>query len=361
MRVLCITNHSDRPEAETFIGLKQQGVNIQVLCPSTAPHFQRLQKAGVPVTDFKLSGRIDVRGIRFIRKVINDYRIDILHLFNNRAVSNGILAARHLSVKIIAYRGTVGNVSYFDPGSWMTYLNPRIDRIICVSEAVRQFFLQMDWMGLRLPAQKPVTVHKGHDLSWYAQPPGDIRQLGIPDGAFVVVCTGRFRPHKGIHILIEAMRYIPASLPIHLLLIGDMNTRPLHRLIRRDPHAERIHLAGYRTDAPALQAACDVAVLPALRREGLPKVVIEAMAYGVPPIVTDSGGSSELIEEGVSGLIVKSGESKALADAILSLYHNPEQRAAMGRKAQDRIGTCFRIETTIAKTLDIYADCLSRC
>jgi glycosyltransferase involved in cell wall biosynthesis len=359
MRVLCITNHSDRPEAETIIGLKNLGVEIQVLCPASAPHFQRFSEAGVPVTDFTLRRRFDLRGIRFIRHFLPDHRIDILHLFNNRAVSNGILAARKRAVKIIAYRGIVANVSFLNPGSWVTYLHPRVDRIICVSEAVRLFFLNMKMLRLRFPPEKPVTVYKGHDLSWYKDPPGDLSQFGIPEGAFVVGCTGRFRARKGIHVLIEAMKHISQTLRVHLLLIGDMDTPKLHRLIRKSPHPNRIHLAGHRSDAPALQAACQVIALSALRREGLPKVVIEAMAYAVPPIVTDSGGSPELVEDGISGIIVRAGDAKQIAEAVLTLYHNPERRIVMGRNARMRIENFFRIETTIAQTLDVYTSCLA--
>jgi len=358
MRVLCITNHSDRPEAETIIGLKKRGVKIQVLCPESAPHFKRFLESGVPATHLKLSSRIDFSSIRFIRRFIEEQKFDILHLFNNRAVSNGILAAKNLPVKIIAYRGTVANVSFFDPGSWMTYLHPRVDRIICVSEAVRNYFLNMKWLWLRFPVKKPITVYKGHDLTWYTQTPGNLNSFGIPKDAFVVGCTGRYRPHKGIHVLVDAMQYLPKNLPIHLLLIGEMNAPALHRLIRKNSNTRQIHLTGYRSDAPALQAACSVTVLPALKREGLPKVVIESMAYGVPPIVTDAGGSHELIEDGISGLVVKAGDGKQIAEAILALYHDPARRNAMGRNARIRIDTCFRLEKTIAQTLEVYNNCL---
>ena len=75
--------------------------------------------------------------------------------------------------------------------------------------------------------------------------------------------------NKGIHVLIDAMRYIiPEGLPIHLLLIGNLNTPALRRQIERNPREEHIHLAGYRMDAPALQAACNAVVLPTIWREG---------------------------------------------------------------------------------------------
>ena len=354
MKVLCVTGHGDRPETETIAGLRRRGVDIQVACPADAPHRRLLCRAGVPLSDLAPKRRIDREMIGRIRRMLVEERFDILHLFNNRAVSNGILAAGRLPVKIVAYRGIVGNVSFFNPASWMTYLNPRVDRIVCVAEAVRQHFLEMNVLGLRVPADKPVTIYKGHHLDWYTAAPVDLGPFGIPDGAFVVGCTANFRPRKGIRFLLKATHRLQEIKNGHLLLIGNMNDPSVADQIRKSPMADRIHLAGFRRDAPAVQASCDVVVLPAVRREGLPKVVIEAMAYGIPPIVTDSGGSPELIENGVSGLIVPPKDAGAIADAILRLYRDPGQRRQMGREAKARIADRFSIEDTIGRTHLLY-------
>lgn len=354
MRILCVTGHGDRPETETIIGLKNRGVEIEVLCPDSAPHFQRFQNAGVPIGHLRIKSRLDRHAIHTIRKYLVEKNIDILHLFNNRAVSNGLVAARRLPVTIIGYRGIVGNVSYINPASWLTYLHPRIDQIVCVAEAVRQFFLHLHFLWHRFPGNKVVTIHKGHDLAWYTAKPADLSPFGIRPTDFVVGCTANYRPRKGLHILIEAMNNLPENLPIRLLLIGDIHAPRLLNQIQRNTKKNRIHLTGYRQDAPALQAACDTVVLPALRREGLPKVIIEAMAYGIPPIVTDSGGSPELVENGISGIIVPPGDPREIAQAVLRLQKDGQYRKIMGKRARERIASSFRIETTIAKTMELY-------
>lgn len=354
LRVLCITSHSDRPEAETFIGLRRAGVEIEVLCPSDAPHYEHIRQAGVPIAPLTLKGRFDWEGIRLIRERLKNGPFDILHLFNNKAASNGIFASYGLPVKIVCYRGIVGNVSFFDPASWMTYLHPKVDRIICVAEAIRRFFLDMSLLGMHLPSRRFVTIHKGHDLSWYQEPPVDLTSVGIPGDAFVVGCIANIRPRKGIGVLIDAARHLPEGTPIHFLLVGNMNSETLQRQIAQSPWRDKIHQTGFRRDAPALMAACDVSVLPALKREGLPKVVIESMAYATPAIVTDSGGSPELVVDGDSGLVVPPGNARAIAEAILLLFNNPDKRVLMGHRAKERIGTAFRIEDTILKTLALY-------
>ncbi len=356
MRVLCITSHSDRPEAETFISLRAAGVDLEVICHPEAPHIQRLRDAGVPVTAMALKGRHDKKGTAAIRERLQENNYDILHLYNNKAAANGIRAARGIDLKIICYRGIVGNVSYLDPASWGTYLHPRVDRIVCVAEAIRKYFLDMRCLWMRMDPNKVRTIHKGHDLSWYQDQPGDLTQFGIPEDAFTVGCIANIRPRKGIDVLIEAARHLPIDAPVHFLLVGNMDNEKLQQQIAQSPWRDRIHLTGYRTDAPALMAACDVSVLPAIKREGLPKVVIESMAYGTPAIVTDSGGSPELIEQGKNGLIVPSGEARPIAEAIMALQMDPEMLAMMGMEAKKRIGTAFRVESTMEKTLALYRE-----
>ena len=82
------------------------------------------------------------------------------------------------------------------------------------------------------------------------------------------------------------------------------------------------------------------------------------MAYGVPPIVTDVGGSPELIENGISGIVIEPANPREIARAVLDLYRSEKERVTMGEEAKKRIASCFRIHTTIQETADLYRDCL---
>jgi glycosyltransferase involved in cell wall biosynthesis len=351
-----VTGHPDRPEAETFIGLAARGYPIHVCCAPDAANFPLLEAAPVEVVPFEIGGRYDPRAVARLRRKIAEFKPDILHLFNNRAVLNGLIAARGARVKIVAYRGNVGNVSAFDPLAWLRYLNPRIDRIICVSDAVRDSLARVGVPGLRIHSRKLVTIHKGHDLSWYSAAPADLVAAGVPADAFVVGCVANWRPRKGIEVLIDACEQLAVDVPVHLVLVGKMGNPKLAKRIAGCGWRERIHLLGYREDAAAVAGAFDVAVLPALRREGLPKTVIEAMAYGVPTVATRVGGVSELIEDGVSGLIVPPGDARALGAAIRRLTASADLRASLGTQGRERIRTAFRIDATIAKTAAVYGD-----
>jgi glycosyltransferase involved in cell wall biosynthesis len=355
IKALCITEDPDRPTTATFVGLKRAGVDVTVICPPASERRAWLVEKGVPVLDLILSKRFDRDGVRELRVELTRGRYDILHLFGNKALQNGLAASRGLPVKIVAYRGIVGNVSFFNPVSWLRFLNPRIDRIVCVANAVRDYFLQMRPAFLRLPPERLVTIYKGHSLDWYRAEPADLRTIGVPKRAFVLACVANYRPRKGIEVLVDAFGSLPEAWNAHLLLIGGgMDATELARRIAASVAASRIHALGYRQDAPSLTAACDVFVLPSTKREGLARSLIEAMAYGVAPVVTDCGGSPELVVEGQSGLIVPVRDAAALASAISRLHADPDLRRRLGVGARERIRNDFRIEDTIARTLELY-------
>jgi glycosyltransferase involved in cell wall biosynthesis len=352
IKALCITEDPDRPTTATFVGLKNAGVDIAVICPA-GERRDWLEDNGVRVLEVPLRKQFDGEAVRRLRAELEQRHYDILHLFSNKALQNGLAASRGLPVKIVAYRGIVGNVSFFSPVSWLRFLNPRIDRIVCVADAVRDFFLAMRPKFLRMPPERLVTIYKGHSLDWYRAAPADLMTAGVPAEAFAIACVANYRPRKGIEVLVDAFGRLPPH--AHLLLIGGgMDAPRLARAIAASAAAERIHVLGYRSDAPALTAACRAFVLPSTKREGLARSLIEAMAYGVPPVVTNCGGNPELVVHGVSGLVVPVADAAALAAAIQSLCDNEALRARLGAAARERIGRDFRIEDTIAKTLALY-------
>ena len=356
IRSLCITESADRPSVATFIGMHNAGIEVTVVCPEDHPNHKVLTDAGVATVDIRLPTNFNKEGIAALRKELVRGRYHIMHTYNNKAVSNGLRACKGLPIKVVCYRGIVGAVGFLDPMSWLRYLNPRIDRIICVADAIRRHFLEMQPAFLRMPAERPVTIHKGHKLEWYTATPADLTNYGIPEDAFVVGCTANYRPRKGIDYLIDAIDALPQDLPVHLMLVGHMEAAKLTRRIERSPAKDRIHRVGFVTNAPELSAACDVFCMPSTKREGLARSIIEAMVYRVPPVVTDSGGSPELVVDGESGFVVPPKDAQAIANAIETLYRDGELRERMGIAARERIATAFRNEDTVRKTIALYEE-----
>ena len=211
--------------------------------------------------------------------------------------------------------------------------------------------------GIRMRRDVPVTIHKGHRPELYEGDAEDLKQYGIPDNTFVVACTVRAVPRKGVTVFIEAINNLPPGLNIHFLMAGTRMDSNLHKeLVSESVYAENIHLFGFLKRMPWILKNADVSVLPSLKREGLPRAALEAMIAGVVPIVTDVGGSPELVEDGESGFVVPPGESKPITDKILELYNDRELHARMSVAARDRIRTDFTVEETARKTIEVYRE-----
>jgi L-malate glycosyltransferase len=347
--------HNIRPEAEMIVGLKGRGLDVEVMTRADCWYARRMAGLGIRIHDYSPPAKFSLAAIAQIRRTLREGRHDILHLFNNKAIVAGVQAAWGLPVRVVTYRGQTGNISRFDPVAYLTHLSPRVDRIVCVAEAVRQGLLR----EVRDP-RRLVTIYKGHDLGWYAGiEPSDLSLIGVPRDAFVVTCVANNRPRKGVPVLIEAVGQLPPESPVHVLLVGSgMDSGPIRQLIADSPQPWRLHACGHRDDVLPLVAASQATVLPAIKREGLPKTVIESMALGIPPVVTATGGSPELVEPGRSGLVVPPGDAAALAAAMTWLAADAPRAQVMGRHARERLSARFTLEASIDAHQHLYEELL---
>lgn len=347
-KLLVVTSFSDHSEISLYSRLVSAGMQLHMICDPTAPEYRQLQAAGIAVSTMKIRNRLDIIAALKLRKQIRAIQPDIIYAPQNKSLSVSLMASSGFPAKIMAYRGTIGHLSRFDPASWLTYLNRRVDMIVCVSDAVQKYLLT-----LQIPELRLTTIYKGHDLSWYKPAErSSLAEFGIPRNSFVVGFAGNIRPVKGIDVLIKSMAEISCSTrPVHLLLTGTVRDEKIRKLIMKSPAAGKIHLAGFRPDAASLMGTCDVFVMPSRAREGLPRAVIEAMAQGVPAIVTSIGGMPEIVQDNVSGLIVPPEDSLALATAISRLAENPAELRLLAENARLRISRKFNISKTMKQMM----------
>lgn len=323
------------------------------MTPRESVYNDRLRAAGIPIHDFAPRRKVERRAIREIRRVLEMHAFDIAYLFNNKAIANAVWAARRLPVKLVTYRGQTGNIRRIDPSSYLTHLHPRVDAIICVSDAVRDDLRPQT----RIP-DRVVRVYKGHDLAWYDDDPADLSQFGIPSDAFMVGVVANRRPRKGFEYVVASAEHLARDSGVRFLLVGrGTDDADLREMAKRFP--DRFFHAGFRRDAPALIAACQASLLAAVKGEGLPKSVIESMAVAVPPIATTTGGSPELIVDGESGLLIPPRDAPAIAEAASRLAHDRAAARAMGERARERIATHFNIADSVRETIAVFQSLLA--
>ena len=356
-KVLVVSSYKDtwnavRPEGEMLIGLHRQGVDIQVMTQGDADFAARFREAGIRVIDFHPRKKFDREAVRRIRAELTGQDRQILHLFNNKAIRNGIAAARGLPVKVVTYRGYTGNIHWWNPVSYLTHLSPRVDKITCVSDAVKESFERQ----LFFPKGKAVTVSKGHDPAWYADiQPAGLSEFSLPGNAVAVAVVANARRMKGIPFLIEATHRIPPGLPVYFLMIGrGLEGGKTGQLVARSPLRDRFIFTGFRSDVLSLVSACDISLLPSVKGEGLSKVLLESMFLGVPAIMTNIGGNRGLAIHGETALVVPACNPDALAEAVILLAENPELRREMGPKGRAFVRSHFGIDRSVAEMKAVY-------
>ncbi|PCJ48271.1 MAG: glycosyl transferase family 1 [Gammaproteobacteria bacterium] len=351
------STNSFRPEREIFEGLARKGHDVTLMTRGSEEQLAILKKAGIRVIDGEASKKICLESIKTIRKELKHNHYDIVYATNSKTIPNAGFACIGLKVKFVVYRGTTGGLYRHDPTAYLTILHPRVDGVVCVSEAVRQDVLKQVWKN----KQKVVKIYKGHNLHWYKdKPTADLSEFGIKKGDYTVICAVNARPSKGIAVMLEASNYLADIGNLHLLLVGrGMDKNPYTDLINNSKMSERIHLTGYRYDAPSLTKASDVLVQPSISGEGLPRAVMEAMGIGTAVVITPTGGGKEIIEDGESGFIVPIKDPKAIASKVRELYHNPQLAKKMVDINLAKIAGELSSETTVENYISYFEKLVS--
>ena len=363
MKIMVFSSYMDawnsvRPEAEMFIAIAQQGHQVTVVTQGNSDYVARFRDQGLTVIDTYPTKKICCNTIKQLRHELKKDHYDIVYATNSRTIPNAAFACIGIpETKLVTYRGTVGGLYRHDPSAYLTHLHPRVDGISCVADKVREDVAKQVWSN----KHNVVAIHKGHNLAWYQTQAADLSILNITADDFIIICVANARPSKGVHVLLEAMQYLVKEPNIHLLLAGrGIDTAANQKLAQQASYPNNIHFLGYRTDVPELMAAADVQIQPSVSGEGLPKTVIEAMAMAIPSIVTTTGGNAEIVTDGVTGFVVETNDSHAIADKINYLYHNHNEAKTMGLKAQNYIATTLSVDNTAKQHLAFFKRLLTQ-
>jgi glycosyltransferase involved in cell wall biosynthesis len=278
---------------------------------------------------------------------LRDWDAGVLCCHGYKADLVGLLAARRAKVPVIAmshgWTAETWKVRVYEALDRACLR--RMDRVVCVSAGQGR---KVGRAGVR--ADRVAIIRNAVCVERFDQVnPADRRVL---EGMFprapdrIVGSAGRLSPEKGFGVLVEAAAIVARSDPgAGFIHFGD---GPLHKVIRRRI-AElgldgRFILAGLRDDLDRFLPHWDLCVLPSFT-EGLPTVVLESYAAGVPVVATAVGGTPEAVAEGVDGYLVPPGDPAALAGRIIDVLKLGDERKAMGRRGRERIRVEFTFDT----------------
>jgi glycosyltransferase involved in cell wall biosynthesis len=360
MKVLIITNlclgkSATLPKRSLIKGLHSKGVDITVVAHWPTPESLDLESAGIRVVYQPIIKKIDFAAIRRIRSILNEERYNLLHCTYSKAITNGLIASKGFDIKIVGYFGSL-SLHWYDPFAYYSFLNRRIDKLICLSDGVEKHVMKQ---APRRMKDKTIRIYKGYNPEWLKEVvPASRRDLKIPEDAFVVCCVANIRKIKGVDYLIKAAGLLPENLPVWFLLVGKgSNSGSVHRFIGKTRYHNNFITIGYTEDPLAYTSICDLYIQPSLS-EGLGRSVIEAMCLRKPVVVTDKGGAKELVVQGVNGYVVPVRSAQAIAETISKCYENRGNLIEMGEKARERILNDFSPQAMIDQTFDLYKNLL---
>ena len=317
---------------------------------------QRIRFLGIPVTDLRMTAKWRLDALWRLYRLLRQRRPDILHTWMFHANFPGRLLGRLAGVPIIITsrrNEDIGGVLRERLNRWTARLD---DRVIAVCEVARRAEIER----ARVSPDHVVTIYNGIDVERFSAIGAEsgirVRQeFGIPAGVPLIGAVGRLHPQKDFAGLLQSMAAVQKHIsPARLLLTGEGELRDdLETQARSLGISEIVTFAGFRSDVPEILAACDVFVLPSLW-EGLPNVVLEAMALGLAVVATRVGGVPEIVIDGETGLLVPPGEPETLAEALVRLLRDPDLRSRMGRAGRRRVEQRFSASQMVCETEALY-------
>ena len=321
-----------------------------------------IEEAGYKV--FYLSNKEHIKLFSFtilckLVRILKNHNVDILHCHAHKSTVYGTIAAIFAhTLLVMSHVHGLNRSRNFRRKLVNFLLFRKVSRIIPVANSVKKDVLKGNWF---LSAKKLSVLENSIDYKRFA----DVmvskqeakRMLGLSPDTFIFGTIGRLAPTKGLPYLIEAFSKMKVQIPsAHLILLGDGGLKPeLEKLVAEMPCCDSIHFLGYRTNIEALLRGLDVFVLSSVA-EGMPRVILEAMAAGAPCIATAVGGIPEIFNNDENaGFLVPPKDSAALAQAMIRIATMPKQELdTLIGNAQNRVREFYTHQVVREKLRMLY-------
>jgi glycosyltransferase involved in cell wall biosynthesis len=298
-------------------------------------------------------------------KSLRRERTEILHTYGFYPNVFAIPAARLAGVPV-----RIGSIQ--DIGDTYTFWQHKVQK---------QCLRMADHIVVNAEAIKQDLVRRGYDLGRLSVIPNGTdcerfrlrgngeavrREWNIPPDVPVVGVLARLMRIKGQEVFLHAAALMASNNPdVRFMIVGDNSNDhgykdELKRLAARLGLADRVLFTGFRVDVPDLLAALSVVVSPSLGLEGMSNSVLESMAAGVPVVATQVGGTPEIVEDGVTGLLVPPGDSEELAAAISRLLADNTLAKRLVESARRRVFSRYSLERAVESTERLYHELLMR-
>jgi glycosyltransferase involved in cell wall biosynthesis len=325
----------------------------------------------VPELVREVSPLRDFAALRMLRRLIRVGRYDIVHTHTAKAGILGRFAARGVAGPVIVhtlhgstFHGTLSRAEYLLYWGLEKAAAAFTDRIISVGEDLRERYLKA---GIGRPDQYQL-IRSGMELSDFSaaanmglQRRAAVRRtFGAPPDSPLVGMVARLEARKGYRYFLDLAETVLQGIPeAHFVGFGAGDQhRDLQNDVERRGLRDRVHFPGFRHDIADVLAVLDVAVLTSLW-EGLPRVLVQAAACGVPAVSFAVEGAHEVVKQGVNGWVVPLRDVPRMADRVVALLSDPGLARAMGAAGQDLVSEMWTAENMVRQIAGTYSELIA--
>ncbi|OGR80721.1 MAG: hypothetical protein A2X32_09260 [Elusimicrobia bacterium GWC2_64_44] len=342
--------------------LRALGHENIIACPLGGDLGRKAGADGFEVRHFQPRRDYDLKTARALARLLEELKPDVMQAHHPKAHAMGLLAkflSSHKPVFIFTRRVSHPIVKGFF--AKLKYTSSLIDGVIAVADSVRGILTDYGVEPGRVR-----TVYSGTDPARFSPRPPDagiLKELALPPGLPVVMLVGNFSAHKGQHILLRAARELYArGLDFALVFAGrGTDSAELKALYRAESlPEEKARFLGLRDDVENLLTAASVSVNAAVKGEALSGSIRESLAMGVPAVASDISGNSEIVKEGVTGLLFPPGDSAALAARLETVLKDPGLRERFSAASVSLVRENFTTAIMARRTLEYYRELLAR-
>jgi glycosyltransferase involved in cell wall biosynthesis len=336
----------------TVLGLRARG-HRTVLVAHPDGELARRASEGHDLIRLAPAHEMDFAAAFRLARVLRELEPDVIHAHDPHAVSMASMALSTLSDRrhpllIIARRVDF----HLKRNAFSRWKYKQVDAAICSSNAIRAMVVEDG-----IDDECAFTVYEGVQVDRIgALPVTDVhKELWLTPGAPVVGNIAALVPHKGQRYLIDAAPTVVRAMPdTQILIFGEGELRPaLLRQIKHLGLEHHVRLVGFRPDILSLLKGLDIFVMSSIT-EGLGTSILDAMAASKAVVATTSGGIPEVVEDGVTGVLVPPQNAPALAEAILRLLKDAPLRRRMGEAGLARVRGQFNVDRMVDETLAVY-------
>ena len=359
LHVLQLIPTLDRSGAEKQMvmlakGLPRDRFHVEVATLTRLGAFEaELNTDGIPVVTIGKRLKLDPLALMRLTRFLSVRKFDVVQTWIYAANTYGRVAARLAGVPVVVVAEMAVDLW---KGKSERFIDRRLatwcDRLVGNSHAVVDFYRE-----LGVPDERLAMIYSGSDNN--ELPTVSSRavraEFGFDAEAPLILFAGRLAEQKRVDDLLKAVDLLQHVQPdLRTMIVGE---GPLRDRLQETAKAydldDRLRFLGHRDDIPRLMAAADVVVLPSAY-EGLPNVILEAMRYCKPVVATAAPGTTELVADNETGLLVPVGDVMLLARAIRDLVREPARAKRLGEAGRARVEAHFRVETMVARFAELY-------